>query len=317
MKCAAVDIGTNTVRLLIAELHEDGRLEPLLYRRAITRLGGGYKDSTGIDPASAERTVRALEDFRETVKEAGRAPGSGGVESVKAVATSVVRRARNSARFLREIRDRTGLDVSVISGEAEAALSLKGVHSVIDVGSKPLMVIDIGGGSTEFIVSKSGAFERAWSLEMGVVHLSEAYLKSDPPESTGLLAMASEIRGVIEEVAALMETEGVRPSPTSDGAVLAGTAGTVTTLAALDQDLKEYDRDAINGYTLKKERIADIYRRLAGMTLTERAAQPGLEKGREDLILPGAAITLSTMECFGFDSIKVSDAGLLEGILIS
>jgi exopolyphosphatase/guanosine-5'-triphosphate,3'-diphosphate pyrophosphatase len=310
MKCAAVDIGTNTVRLLIAELHADGRLEPLLYRRAITRLGGGYTDTMGIDRASAERTFRALEGFAGTI-------GGAGAESVKAVATSVVRKASNSAWFLGEIRARTGLDVIVIEGEAEAALSLKGVSSVIDAGARPLLMIDIGGGSTEFIVSKNGALERAWSMEMGVVHLSEAYLKSDPPESTEIQDMASEIRGVIEKLIGLMAGDGVTGYSARDGAVLAGTAGTITTLAALDQDLKEYDRDRVNNYTLKKDRIAAIYRRLAGLTLRERAAIPGLEKGREDLILPGAAITLCTMDLFGFDSIKVSDAGLLEGILIS
>lgn len=298
------------MRLLIAELHEDSRLEPLLYRRAITRLGGGYTDSKGIDPASAERTLRALEDFGETI-------GDPGVESVKAVATSVVRKASNSAWFLEEVRTRTGLDVTVIPGEAEAALSLKGVRSVIDAGARPLLVIDIGGGSTEFIVAGSGALEKAWSLEMGVVHLSEAYIKSDPPESTGLQDMESEIRGVIEGLIGIMAKDGVTGCSARGGVVLAGTAGTITTLAALDQNLKEYDRAAINDYTLKKDRVAAIYRRLAGLTLRERAAMPGLEKGREDLILPGAAITLCTMELFGFDSMKVSDAGLLEGILMN
>jgi exopolyphosphatase/guanosine-5'-triphosphate,3'-diphosphate pyrophosphatase len=316
MKRAAIDIGTNTVRLLIAELHADGSLEPLLYRRVVTRLGGGYTDSTGIDPASAERTIRALEGFAEAVKEAGRATGFG-VESVKAVATSVVRRAHNNVWFLGEVSTRTGFDVIVIPGPTEAALSLKGVSSVIDVGSSPLLMVDIGGGSTEFIAAGNGAFERAWSLEMGVVHLSEAYLKSDPPECSELQDMESEIKGAIEGLIGLMAGDGVTGCSARDGALLAGTAGTITTLAALDQGLEEYDRDRINNCTLKKDSIAAIYRRLAGLTLRERAAIPGLEKGREDLILPGAAITLCIMELLGFDSIKVSDAGLLEGILMS
>ena len=313
LKCASIDIGTNTLRLLVARVDPDGRLRPLKYERAITRLGGGYTDLNGIDPESAERAFRALEVFAGIILEEG-------VALTKCVATSVVRRAANNAWFLSEVKARTGIDVTVIPGDVEAAWSLRGVSSVIDARDSRLFVIDIGGGSTEFIACSGAAvLEKAWSMEMGVVHLTEAYLKSDPPESSELEAMESEVAGVIERLAGaggLMGPELKARYSGQGGAILAGTAGTITTLAALDQDLEEYDRDRINNYTLKIERIEAIYKHLTSLTLAERSAILSLEKGREDLIIPGIAITLEVMERMGFTSIRASDAGLLEGILL-
>ena len=317
MKCASVDIGTNTLRLLVAELTPDGSLRPLYYDRAITRLGGGYTDSGGINLESAERAFRALGAFAEEVKSEG-IP----VESVKAVATSVVRRAVNKDWFLSEVKARSGLEVTVIPGEVEARLSLRGVSSVIDTGDRDIFVIDIGGGSTEFVAGKAGSggrgeVEKAWSMEMGVVHLTETYLSSDPMQGLELRAMRAEVAGVIERLGSLMGAELLSRYSGKGGAMLGGTAGTITTMAVLDQELKEYDRDRINNYTLTVERIRAIYERLIGLTLAERSAIPSLEKGREDLIIPGIAITLEVMERMSFNSIRVSDAGLLEGVLLA
>jgi exopolyphosphatase/guanosine-5'-triphosphate,3'-diphosphate pyrophosphatase len=166
MKYASIDIGTNTLRLLIAE-PEPTVLRPILYKRVITRLGGGYTGETGIDRASAERTIRALEDFKRAIEDYG-------VSRVFAVATSVVRRAVNRAWFLSEAFKRTGLNISVIGGNEEARLSVLGVLSVIgggDGGTR--FVVDIGGGSTEFILTRGSEVVGTWSMDMGVVHLTE------------------------------------------------------------------------------------------------------------------------------------------------
>ncbi|MBI5491330.1 MAG: exopolyphosphatase [Deltaproteobacteria bacterium] len=307
---ASIDIGTNTLRLLIAG-EEGGRLKPLIYKRAITRLGGKYTDEAGIDKDSANRTFEALEDFKKIISE-------NNAQEVLAFATSVVRRARNRDWFTGEVFRRTGIKISVISGDEEARLSLLGVLSVIEDRNGRKLVMDIGGGSTEFIFTDGANIAGAWSMEMGVVHLTEEYLKSDPPGERDLCALESEIKGVISELKALMKKEAVEPLEYSGkkGAVFVGTAGTITTLAALDQDLVVYDRERINNYTLTKEKVGEMYRRLSGMRLKEREKILTLEKGREDLIIPGSAITLLTMESFGFNEIKVSDAGLLEGIII-
>lgn len=311
MKCASIDIGTNTLRLLIAEVDASGALNPLIYRRAITRLGGSFTEKAGIDRLAAGRTFAVLEEFQRVITEVG-------IDCVLAAATSVVRRARNRDWFLNEVKERTGIDVSVIPGDEEARLSLIGVLSVLNDTSSRRLVIDIGGGSTEFIATRDSGIAGAWSMEMGVVHLTERHLISDPPKTTELGALEEEILGVIAELKGLMNKDTVDPSAYSGdrGAVFVGTAGTVTTLAALDQGLEIYDRSKINNYPLAKDRIKKMYEYLTSLTLRERQSLLNLEKGREDLIIPGAAITLKVMESFGFDELKVSDAGLLEGIIL-
>ncbi|MEK7773888.1 MAG: exopolyphosphatase [Deltaproteobacteria bacterium] len=310
MKYASIDIGTNTLRLLIAG-YDAGTLKPLIYKRAITRLGGNYREDTGIDADSARRTVSALEDFKRIII-------GHEVSSVNAVATSVVRRAKNREWFLEEALRRAGIRIDVISGDEEARLSLLGVTSVIKDPADKRLVIDIGGGSTEFILTRGAETVGTWSMEMGVVHLAERHLKSDPPLKLELECLDSEIRDVVTLLKPMIAKEGVRTFDYSgrSGATLIGTAGTITTLAAMDQNLDIYDREKINNYTLKLARIRKMHEYLASRTLNEREMVLSLEKGREDLIIPGAAITLIVMEEFAFEELKVSDAGLLEGVII-
>jgi exopolyphosphatase/guanosine-5'-triphosphate,3'-diphosphate pyrophosphatase len=261
-KYASIDIGTNTLRLLVAGLGPEGTLKPLQYERAITRLGGSYTLEAGIDAGAAERTIEALKRFSERIKEAG-------VQSVRAVATSVVRRAANRAWFLDKVKERTGLDVEVITGDEEARLSLLGVKSVLDCQAEKLLVFDIGGGSTEFIAAraeetreKGGAgIAGLWSMEMGVVHLTEKYLSSDPPAKAETNGLFAEVDRVVAGLKDLMAGNGVDPEEFSakSGALLVGTAGTITTLAAIDLGLERYDRDRINNHTMTKERVEEIY----------------------------------------------------------
>lgn len=312
MKYASIDIGTNTLRLLIAEIDSSGRLSPLVYRRAITRLGGSYTESVGIDRMAAQRAFAALEGFKRVIDEVG-------VESIEAAATSVVRRAKNKEWFLNEIEKKAGISVSVISGEEEARLSLLGVLSVLNDPNGRRLVMDIGGGSTEFIATDDSGIRGVWSMEMGVVHLTETHLTSDPPSEAEIKALCAEIGAVIVELKSGMANAGVMPSDYSaaSGAVFVGTAGTVTTLAALDQGLEVYDRTLINNATLSRPRVERLYRYLVGLTLKERQTVLNLEKGREDLIVSGALIAIAAMDEFGFEEIKVSYAGLLEGIIIA
>lgn len=311
MKHASIDVGTNTLRLLIAEADEAGDITPLVYKRAITRLGGRYTEDGGIDGASAQRAFEALEGFAGEIE-------ANGVKDVRATATSVVRRAVNRGWFVEEVYRRTGIRLSVIDGEEEARLSLLGVLSVVEGGSQKRLVIDIGGGSTEYIAAEGPRIIGAWSMEMGVVHLTEKHLLSDPPRASELSSLEEEIRGVIAELKGRMERGNVDPRAlsASGGAGFVGTAGTITTLAAVDMDIEVYDRDRINNHTLTVERVGGLYHNLASLTVREREGILSLEKGREDLIVAGAAITLMSMEAFGFDTVKVSDAGLLEGIII-
>ncbi len=199
-----------------------------------------------------------------------------------------------------------------MSGIEEARLSLLGVLSVIE-GDGPALVVDIGGGSTEFIAAATGEVAGAWSMEMGVVHLTEDHINSDPPLAEELRGMEGEIEAVIESLKGAMREEG---DGGEGGTTLIGTAGTITTLAAIDMALDSYDREKINNYILTRTAVEKIYRELSAMTMKERGEVLSLEKGREDLIVPGAAIVLRTMDSFGFESMRVSDAGLLEGVII-
>ncbi len=311
MKYASIDTGTNTLRLLIAEASESGALRPLIYKRAITRLGGGFSPGSGMAPEAMNRSISALADFAAIIRQEG-------AERVRAVATSVVRRAVNRGDFLDEVKKRAGLTIEVIDGMEEARLTLKGVRSVITRPARRSLVMDIGGGSTEFVATEEGSTLGAWSLEMGVVRLTEKFLAHDPPEGVELGRMEEEIGSAIEDLTGRMREAGLDPgkygpAPDSD---FIGTAGTITTLAALDLGLDEYDRERINNHTLSRQRVEGFYKYLSALTIREKEKILALEKGREDLIIPGAAITLAVMEALGYSEVRVSDAGLLEGIVI-
>jgi len=311
MKYASIDMGTNTFRLLVAEVGENGELKPIAARRAITRLGGLYTEEHGIHVESAHRAFAALDGFVEVLLEHG-------VTDVAATATSVVRKAVNRDWFASEVLRRTGIRLSVIDGKEEARLSLLGVLSVTGGAHEKSLVIDIGGGSTEYVAANEKTLAGSWSMELGVVHLTERFLHSDPPKHSELDSMRSEINATLCVLKEEMVEDGIDPRHwcASEGTALIGTAGTVTTLAAIDLGLSVYDPAKVNNYTLSRERVGEIYENLAQLTLKERGSILSLEKGREDLIMAGCAITLLTMEIFGFDELVVSDAGLLEGIII-
>lgn len=311
MKCASVDIGTNTLRLLIAELTEAGTLKPKLHRRFITRLGGCFTEDSGIDEQSAKRAFTALAEIKSILD----------IETpdvVDAVATSVVRRAKNSEWFVETGSSKLGTKIKVIDGEEEASLSLLGVASVLsETGAgKNRLVMDIGGGSTEFIFADKEKIKAPVSLELGVVYLTEKFLKSDPPKEAELNALSDEITASINELKDLANARSIDTQEFLSNAVFIGTAGTVTTLSAMHMELYDYDPDLINGTKLTIEEVEGLFDRLKKQTMRERLQEAALEKGREDLIIAGALIVLLVMKEFGFKEMTVSDAGLLEGIML-
>lgn len=306
MKLASIDIGTNTVRLLIAHIDENGNMSDVLVRRAITRLGGGFAGGR-LHHESKRRTLDALADFAQII-------AAHGVLNVRCAATSVIREATDGKDFIDEIKNETGLVVDVISGELEASLTLKGVLSQLDKVEDHALVFDIGGGSTEYILAEKGEVMELKSLNMGVVSLTEGCLKSDPPSESDVSDISARVDNFVsalkKDMPSLNNING------KSDVMLVGTAGTITTLAAMDQELDIYDSRKINNCRLTKETVSRLFDSLLAKTYMERAVMPGLEEGRADLIIAGTIIVLRTMEDLGFDEMVVSDYGLLEGLLL-
>lgn len=308
---ASIDIGTNTFRILISDLDDNGILHPKLLKREITRLGGGFTANGALTEESMARGVSTLSTFSELLREHG-------VKKVRAVATSVVREATNGVDFSKLIKKETGLDVEVIGGEEEASLALKGVLSCVTVGTGYALTFDIGGGSTEYILSNRANPLYSESLKLGVVHATETFLKSDPPKEEEVDRLTAHIEGMLRPFLERLAGMGLReklPLANSD-ITLIGTAGTITTLAAMDMGLESYDPSKINNHFLTYETVKRLFTLILPLTLNERRSLKALEGGREDLIIAGTIIVLKTMEVFGFEKMMVSDGGLLEGVLV-
>ncbi len=308
MILAGIDIGTNTLRLLVAETGPD-RFRELAADRRITRLGQDL-DRTGMLSAGAmERSVAALSVFAEVIADSG-------AEGVSAVGTSALRKASNTREFLSLVRDRTGIDISVISGEEEAQLTLLGVAAAFPAGQgtghalDSAMIIDIGGGSTEVIAAKAGRAAAALSLPLGAVYLTERFIAHDPPREAEMVQLRQAVGAELAVLEKIMPAGAGRPSS------FVGTAGTITTLAAMDQKLAEYDPARINGYRLTRPAMDRIVRELALRSHAERRLMPGLEQGREDIVLAGAVVAQELMGRYGYGEMLVSDWGLREGIVL-
>lgn len=301
MKVSSIDIGTNTIRLLIGQIINN-KLVTIIHERRIARLGGSFDNIVGLNEKSMDRAVSALKEFKEIIEKEN-------VEEVHVTATSVVRRANNKQVFLDKVKDKTGLEIEIIEGVSEAKKSMLGVLSVLNDTDKPSFLIDVGGGSTEFIYTKNNEVIKSWSQELlGVVHFTEKYLKSDPTIEREVYAIKKDVTEMVREVKENFNLE--------EGTVFVATAGTATTLASIDLKMDKYDAEKINNHKVDIEKIEEILDFLKSKTLKERRDILSLEKGREDLIIAGIIITLSVMDIFNFESMTVSDAGLLEGILI-
>lgn len=302
---ASIDLGTNTVRLLVAK--RDGKgFKPLYSNQVITRLGEGLSNGGILIDRAMERTISAVLNFKD---EAAKYNPS----AIRIVATSAVREAKNRSAFIERVKRVTGLELEVIPWEEEARMTLLGVFSGLNSDIKSAIIFDIGGGSTEYVFTEDKKLVNSVGTDLGVVHLSERHIKSDPIDNEELITLESVIADKVRNVKSklydvLCTLHDVR---------LIGTAGTVTTLAALDLNLYPYNPAKINGYILKLENVKKLLDRLKKMPLKERINIPALERGREDLIIPGAVIVIKTMEILGFDSMVVSDYGLREGIILA
>lgn len=304
---AALDIGSNTIRLLVGERIAPTNFRPLRIERRITRLGGNFCRKRGLDPRSMERTLKAIADLLKTAQEFQ-------AESIFAAATGVLREAGNGRVFLKQVEDRTGLAVRLLSGSEEGKLMWKGICWSLKDSTPGRLVADMGGWSTEFIWAEKGVLRKAGSVNLGVVALCEEFLRHDPPRASELLALEHHAKKVIRRVRDRWKTDGLNISRLHPR--LIGTAGTMTTLAAIHLGLRRYDPEKIHHHSMTREDITRIYRHLSQLSQRERRKLPGLEKGREDLIVAGAGGVLGILEVFSLQGITVIESGLLEGILL-
>jgi exopolyphosphatase/guanosine-5'-triphosphate,3'-diphosphate pyrophosphatase len=299
-RVAAVDLGTNSIRLLVAEPADADFLE-LARDMVITRIGQGVDRTGRIDPAALDRTVGVLETYCRRAR-ALRAEG------IRVAATSAVRDASNRSDLEAAVTRAAGSRLEVIEGEQEAALSFLGATADLDRPA-PFLVMDIGGGSTEFVAgSDPGRPAAAVSTQMGSVRLTERHVRHDPPTRDELAALADAVDRTLEEVD--------RAVPASEAATFVAVAGTATTVQAVALDLPRYDPEAIHRSTLTVETAERVLERLAAMTSAERAALLVMAPGREDVIVAGATILVRAMRRWGFDEALVSERDILDGLVL-
>ena len=291
-RVAAVDLGTNSTRLLVADVN--GNLTEVSRRLTITRLGEGVDERRKLLPVPIARVRNCLADYRRELEELG-------AERTLAIATSAVRDAENGEAFLGEIEWSYGFTTRLLSGDEEAALMLRGVTAGREA-LDDVLVVDIGGGSTELVHAQEGEVAFATSLDVGCVRLTERFLRSDPPSRPELSTAGVYVRSLLP---ALEATRAI------------GVAGTVTTLATLDLGDETYDPERTHGHRLRLAAVDDQLQRLAAMTTEERLAVPGIEPGRAPVIVAGAVVLREVLRAYGLDEIEVSERDILHGAALA
>ncbi len=299
-RLATVDLGTNTVRLLVVDA-SGGAWRALHQAQRVTRLGEGQAAAGRLLPEPMRRTAAAVVEF-------SRAARGLGATRIRIVATSAVREAVNREEFVTRLETETGERVEVVSGEDEARLTLRGVASGLPGLGDSFVLFDIGGGSTEFLLARGGEPAAAVSLKLGVVPLHEEWGNPGPVRWERFARM----RQIVERRLAEEVPDAIARAAAAD---LVGTAGTVTTLAALDLGLPAYEPARVHGHRIDRAAVERQLARLGALDVAERGRLPCLEPGRADVIIPGIAICLAAMARFGRDTVLVSDRGLREGIL--
>jgi exopolyphosphatase/guanosine-5'-triphosphate,3'-diphosphate pyrophosphatase len=299
MRVAVVDIGTNSTRLLVADVAADGAVEELDRRTTVTRLGQGVDSSGVLAPEAMERVFTTLTGYREAMDGLE-------VEATTAVLTSAVRDAGNGPAFAAEVRDRFGLEAATLSGDEEAALSFLGATSERPAGAPgPAVVIDIGGGSTEFVVGAREGVTFNVSTQAGVVRHGERHLHTDPPRPEELEALAADARAVY--------AAAVPPATREQVAAGLAVGGTATQLAAIAQDLEPYDSARVHGFRLDLPTVHALRDRLAALPEAERRGVRGLDPARAPTIVAGATLMGEAMAAFGLDAVEVSEHDILRG----
>ncbi|MBA2610001.1 MAG: Ppx/GppA family phosphatase [Actinobacteria bacterium] len=294
---AAIDCGTNSTRLLIS----DGA-RAIERRMVITRLGQGVDRSGRLDPGAIARVTTVLYDYRQLMDQHG-------VDKVRVAATSAARDASNRDEFFAAAHEAVGVVPELLTGDEEGRLSFAGATADLDVHDGPFLVVDIGGGSTEFVIGSTEA-EAARSLDLGCVRLTEQLLHGDPPTPEELSNAVGYVRDELEDLR--------RQLPVLEGGRrLVGLAGTVSAVAAIEQGLATYDRDRIHHFVLTKAAAEDVFRTVATEKLADRIHNPGLERERADVIVGGAVILVCVMRVFQFEECLVSEADILDGLVAS
>ncbi|BCT75380.1 hydrolase [Sinomonas cyclohexanicum] len=312
MRVAGIDCGTNSIRLLVADSVPDraaARLDDVHREMRIVRLGQGV-DATGmLAPEALARTFAAADDYAATVRGLG-------AERVRFVATSAMRDARNRDEFMAGIRERFGVEAEIVPGTEEAALSFAGAASVLPLeAGRPVLVVDLGGGSTEFVLGDAGGVTAARSIDMGCVRLTERHLRSDPPSPEQIEAAERDVDAGIDE--ALAEV------PLGDATAVIGVAGSITTITAHALALPAYLPERIHGAELPIAQISDACSSLLSLSHAERAALPYLHPGRVDVIGAGALVWRRILARMGeltggrITTAVTSEHDILDGIALS
>jgi exopolyphosphatase/guanosine-5'-triphosphate,3'-diphosphate pyrophosphatase len=299
---AALDLGTNSTRVLVATPGEGGTLAVLDRRNTITRLGQDVNATGRLADEAIERTLACLRGYREVIDRHD-------VGRLRVAATSAARDAANRDELFDAVEDLVGARPELLSGTEEGRLTFLGATGELDRARGPFLVVDIGGGSTEFIVG-TDRVEGVMSVDVGCVRLTEKFLEHDPPRPEELTACISFTDAYLDDV--------VREIPAVAGArTLVGVAGTVTTVAAVEIGLLTYDRDRIHHFTLTRDAAEDVFRTLATEPRDQRIHNPGLEEARADVIVGGCCVLVAILRRFGFDEMLVSESDILDGLASS
>ena len=298
-RVAAIDCGTNSIRLLVADVDPAIRtLSDVERTMEVVRLGQGVDRTGRFDPAALERTFAACD--RYALRLAALA-----VERVRFVATSATRDAANRAEFVDAVRARLGVEPEVVSGDEEARLSFRGATGELDAGGAPYLVVDIGGGSTEFVLGSEQPVA-ACSVDVGCVRITERRLSTDPPSAEEVATARADVRGAVALAG--------RTVPLDTGATLVGLAGSVTTVAAIALRLPTYDADVIHGSRITAADVHRVTDDLLTMTRADRAALPVMHPGRVDVIGAGAMVLDEIVRATGAPEVLVSEHDILDGI---
>jgi len=302
-RLASFDLGTNTFLLLIADVSY-GRVEPVFEKETIVRLGKGVDAAGNLNAEAMQRGWACLQEYIEIAKQHD-------VEKIFAVGTSALRDAANRSDFLDTVFERTGVRIEIISGEKEARLTFSGTLSNKTNLPGPIAVLDIGGGSTEVVIGEPHLLRetslQARSADIGSVRLTERFVHSDP-------AQAEEVMRLRQQAETVMRATWL-PDNLAKVKTLIGTAGTITTLAAMAQAMQEYDPRRIDGFVLTRQKLGEIIIDLRRRTIAERSELPGLSAARADVILAGALILETFLDIYKFPELMVSDRGLRYGVL--
>jgi exopolyphosphatase/guanosine-5'-triphosphate,3'-diphosphate pyrophosphatase len=306
-RVAALDCGTNSLRLLVADIGTDGSLTDVLREMRVVRLGEGVDRTGELSQAALERTFGVLREYTAQLRELG-------AERVRMVATSATRDARNRGEFVSGVRDILGVDPEVITGDEEAALSFTGATGDLVARpdlAEPHLVVDIGGGSTEFILGSAGDANSvaARSVDIGCVRLTERHLRDDPATPEQLAAAQHDAD---EAIALAAESVDIRAAKT-----LIAVAGTATTVTALALGLPSYDPERIHLSSITLPQVERVYSDLAAMTAAQRAALGPMHPGRVDVIVAGALILRQVVRAVGTGSMVASEHDILDGIALS